>query len=341
MRNKPLDFGNTVVQPGESITVALPTPEIYTCAPMHIPIHIVHGKQEGPCLLVCSAIHGDETNGVALIQRLLQLQLLKSLRGTLICIPVLNIYGLITNSRLLPDRRDLESSFPGSVKGTFADRLAYYLSQEIFEKADYFLDIHSGDPHFLKLPHIQANLNDELSSQFARAFDSPIILHTESNKGLLWQVTERKKPALIYETGEALRLDEFGIRLGLKGIIKLMKHLGMLKLKKTLPPPKSLVIRASYWNRTPNSGLCVLHKKIGAHIQKGDLLYQISDPFGTTQVHEEYATMDGIVLGQNNVPLVNEGDSILEIATLEDTKPSSVEEFEHWRDQTLHSDSTT
>ncbi|MCF7806462.1 MAG: succinylglutamate desuccinylase/aspartoacylase family protein, partial [Simkaniaceae bacterium] len=143
-KNSRLSICDTVIQPGERVTLALPTPEIYTCAPSYIPIHVIHGKRKGPCLLVCAALHGDEINGVAIIQKLLEIDLLNKISGTLIAIPVMNIFGLITQSRHLLDRRDLAGSFPGSETGSFASRLAYLLTTEVLSKVTHCIDIHTG-----------------------------------------------------------------------------------------------------------------------------------------------------------------------------------------------------
>jgi len=132
MRAKTLSIGNMSIHPGEKISLALPCPELYTCAPIHIPVHVIHGKKAGPVFVVCAAMHGDEINGIAAVQKLLNLNLLKSLKGTLIAIPVMNVYGLLAQSRNLPDQRDLENAFPGSETGSFADRLAHLLMKEVF-----------------------------------------------------------------------------------------------------------------------------------------------------------------------------------------------------------------
>jgi predicted deacylase len=314
MKNKPIHFGNTTVYPGERLTIALPTPEIYTIAPMYTPIHVIHGKKPGPCLLVCSAMYGDETNGIALIQRLMQTRFLDSLQGTLLAVPVLNTYGLITESRFLPGQRNLDGSFPGSKTGSFASRLAHYINKEILNKADYCIDIHSGKPYHHKLPQIHTDMENETCRELALSFHAPVISHTTNKRGMLWQLQEEKKPTLIYETGEAQRLDEFGIRVGIRGILYLMRSLNMLRLQKETREPSSIIIDQKGWIRTPFSGLCTHVKKPGTYVKNRDLLFRISDPFGSANVFEHRSTEDGIVIGCNYLPLVNEGDPIVEIA---------------------------
>lgn len=316
MKNKPLTIGNTQIQPGERLTLGLPTPELSTYTAMHIPIHVIHGKREGPCLLVCAAIHGDEMNGIAIIHKLLSAQLLKSLRGTLIAVPAINVYGLMTLSRNLPDRRDLDGSFPGSVSGSFAARLAHHLTNEILCKATHCIDIHTGDPYQRSLPHIQTNLKIPGTEKMATAFQPFVIVDTTSERGLLWQ-NNRGIPTLCYQAGEPMRLDDGGIRTGYKGILRVMQSLEMVKLKgKSHYDP--VVIQSKKWLRAPGSGLCQMFKRLGASVQKGELLADIYDPFGTSQKFQIYSPQQGIILTHNTLPLVNEGDPIVELAPTEE-----------------------
>ena len=229
MKNKPLEILNTTIQPGEQLTLAFPTPELYTCVPIHIPIHVLHGRKEGPCLLICAALHGDEINGIAIIQKLLNFVQKKKIAGTLIAVPVVNIYGLLSQQRQLPDRRDLEKNFPGSETGSYAARYARFFTDQIFSKATHCIDLHTGEHHFQKYPQVLTNFHRKEALELARAFTAPLMIHSESDYGFLWQMDEKAGiPTLIYQTGEALRLDPVGISLGLRGIIKVMQNLGML-----------------------------------------------------------------------------------------------------------------
>jgi len=330
MKNSPLQISNITVHPGERITVALPTPEIYTCAPMYIPIHIIHGKRAGPTLLVCGSIHGDEINGVVITQRLLKLRLLKSIRGTLIVIPSINIYGMITQSRNLPDRRDLEGSFPGSETGSFASRLANLLTEEIFNRITHCIDLHTGEPHISKLPQIWTVTANEEARQLAHAFQAPVILNTKSEKGLLWLLhrSERKIPTIIYETGEALRLDENGIKMGVKGVIRVMRNLNMLTASlKSVRTRAPVQVESEEWIRASSSGLCEVFGKVGSFVANGSLIAHIFDPFGTEKMEKIYAPFDGVIIGRNNVPILNEGEPILELAQV---KPSTAELIKEW-----------
>lgn len=317
-KNSSLQISNIVINPGERINIALPTPEVYTCTPMHIPIHVIHGKFQGPCLLICAAFHGDEINGIEIIQRLLKLNIFKSFYGTLIAIPVVNVYGLMSRSRNLLDQRDLAGSFPGSKTGTFASRLAYSLNKGILNLATHFIDIHSGEPHYTKFPQIQTSFEHKEALEMAKIFQPSVIVQINAQKGLAFKMLNDNKPVLVYDAGEALRIDEYAIKIGINGIIRVMKYLGMLKTpmkhRKSIIP---LNVKSTIWIRSPGSGLYKLQKKLGSYVQKNELLASIKDPFGTRQKHNVISPANGIIIGNNTFPLINEGDPILEIASLE------------------------
>lgn len=330
MSSSPLHIRNLTIHPGENISLALPTPEIYTCAPLHIPIHIIHGKKKGPTLLVCAALKGDEMNGVAIIQRLLKLKLIKKLRGTLIAIPAVNIYGLMTQSRLLPDRRDLEGSFPGSEHGPYSSRLAHMLTNEIFSLATHCIDIHTGEPYSQKFPQVLTRINDKEALDLAMAFNAPIILHTNKKMGLLWQLEhEQGIPTIRYEAGEALRLDELSIKVGVRGIINVMRGLEMLpKVQKEAKAIKPLIVHSTQWVHAPGSGLCDIYKKMGKHVRKGDKLAMISDPFGTVQKHHITSPVEGTIIARNNIPILNEGEPLMQIAKSQEDVSSNLSQWQ-------------
>jgi len=328
MKNSTLQICNLSIQPGERITVALPTPELYTCAPIYIPIHVIHGKQAGPVLLVCGAMHGDEANGVAISQRLLKLRMLNSLKGTLIVIPAINIYGLITQTRNLPDRRDLEGSFPGSSAGSYASRLAYFLNTEIFSHITHCINLRTGEPHIMKLPQVKTLALDKESKEIASFFKAPIALDAGADQGLLWLAKkEPKVPTIIYETGEALRLDERGINLGVKGIIRVMREIKMLPSSKDSKSPEPVQVTSETWVRAPSSGFCEIFYRIGSFVKKGDIVAKITDPFGTDQQQEVIAASTGVIISKNHLPILNEGEPIIQIAEINDPEINSIENW--------------
>ncbi len=187
------------------------------------------GEGRGPFFFVSAAVHGDEINGVEIIRRLLQVKALNQIKGTLLAIPIVNPFGFIQRSRYLPDRRDLNRSFPGSPKGSLAGRLAHLFMTEIAERCDFGIDLHTGSNFRTNLPQVRASLDDERTIELARAFGAPVIVPSELREGSLREsIAELGKPVLVYEGGEALYFNEGAIRSGLRGIIRLMRHVGML-----------------------------------------------------------------------------------------------------------------
>ena len=327
----PITICNTVVTAGERLTLELPVPSLYTHTSLELPVHVIHGKQDGPVLFLSAAIHGDEINGVEIIRRILHSKSINKLKGTLIAIPVVNIYGFINQQRYLPDRRDLNRSFPGSEKGSMAGRMAKLFLNEIVSKCTHGIDLHTAAIHRENLPHIRAYLDDEETERMARAFTSPVTLNTSIIDGSLRKSAEKLGASVIvYEAGEALRFDEVCIRAGARGIISVMRALEMLpalKSKRKLVEP--VVASSSTWIRAPQSGILRVQKSLGARVEIGESLGFVADPFG--EVEEEIISpIDGIIIGRVNLPLVNEGEALFHIAQFKSPKTAAnkVETFQ-------------
>jgi len=332
MTNAPLIINDVTIKAGTRTTIDLPAGRLYTHAPVTIPVHVISGKKSGPRLFVSAAIHGDEINGVEIIRRLLKLPALKRLRGTIIAVPIVNVHGLINHSRYLPDRRDLNRSFPGSEKGSLAAILANLFMKEIVEKSTHGIDLHTGAIHRSNLPQIRANLDNDETERLARAFNVPVIISSNLRDGSLREsASEYGIPMLLYEAGEALRFDEVSIRAGVKGIINVMRELDMLpasrsKSRKLIDP---VVARSSSWVRAPDSGILRAMVPLGARVKKNTLLGIVADPFGETE-SQVTTPFSGIVIGRTNLPLVNEGDALYHIARFEDIQDieSKVDDFQ-------------
>ena len=244
------------IHPGERMTIMLPMPKLYDSTPMNMPVHIIRGKDSGPVLCVTGALHGDEINGVEIIRKLLKKTFLKKICGTLIAVPIVNIYGFLYQNRYLMDRRDLNRSFPGSSKGSLASRLAYLVMNELVAHATHFIDLHTGSQQRNNLPQIRANLDMPITERLAKAFDAPVILHAKERDGSLRQAANDKGiPLLLYEAGEALRFNESAIRVGLRGIINVMHVLNMLPETNVPVHYHSSIARSSYWVRAAQSGI--------------------------------------------------------------------------------------
>jgi predicted deacylase len=283
-----------------------------------MPVHVVHGRKPGPTLLVCATIHGDEITGVEVIRRLLAHKSLNRIRGTLIAIPVVNVFGFVSKSRYLPDRRDLNRSFPGTETGSMASRLAHVLMDRIIPHCTHVVDLHSGAVYRENLPQIRAKLRDEPElERLARAFGVPVILDMELLDGSFRQACyERDIPVLVYEAGEALRFNEVAIRAGVRGVLNVMAALEMRVLKRKPREPRILIANTSRWMRATQSGILRSVVAIGAQVADGDTLAYINDPLGE-KFWEVNSTLDGIVIGRSNLPLVFAGEAVFNIAAYE------------------------
>lgn len=315
MQQKKFIFCGEKIFPGEKKVINIPIPNLYSSTPSTMPIYVKHGRQPGPVVLITAALHGDEINGVEIIRRLFKSSKINNIKGTLVAIPVTNSYGFVALSRYLPDRRDLNRSFPGSSSGSLAARLAYLFSSEMLPKVDLLIDLHTGSKHRVNLPQIRVSRDEHKIISLAKAFNAPVILISAIRPGTIRQQAELLNvQVLVYEGGEALRFDEIAIRYGLRGILGVMAELKMIRRSKRLVS-SSEVVQTSTWMRAPFSGMIFLKKHLGQKISKDQIIGHIFDPFTTKDEHL-IATCDGIIVGRNNLPLVNEGDAIINVASL-------------------------
>lgn len=318
-----LVIGSESIKRGERKKVFLRVAALYDYTDISIPIEVIRGKVNGPILFVSAAVHGDEINGVEIVKRVLKKVNIDKLKGTLIAIPIVNVFGFNNLSRYLPDRRDLNRSFPGSKNGSLAGRLAHIFMKEIVSKCSHGIDLHTGAVHRANLPQIRACLEDPETKKLAKAFGVPVIIDSSLRDGSLREAARRKGiPMLLFEGGEALRFEDDVIRSGVKGCISAMRNIGMLpKLKKIKhkPTQKVFIANDSNWIRAPHSGSFVVSKKIGARVYKGDLLAKISDPFGSEE-YDVFAEVAGIIIGITRIPLVNCGDAMFHVATFSNVK---------------------
>jgi predicted deacylase len=266
---------------------------------------------------VSAALHGDEINGVEIIRRLLKRKSLENLRGTLIAIPIVNSFGFIHHSRYLPDRRDLNRVFPGSGTGSLASRIADLFMREIVSHCTHGIDLHTGSNHRFNLPQVRASLKDKETKMLAQAFGAPVMVHSKTRDGSLREaVSELGIPMLLYEAGEALRFDELSIRTGLRGILSVMRIIGMLPQKPSKRSHHVFPSSVSKWVRAPISGILSQRAEIGRQVEKGEIIGVVNDPYGVTE-QVITAPVSGVIIGRLQLPLVYQGDALFHIAVLE------------------------
>lgn len=312
-RRQPFSFAGHVVAPGTQAKVELPIARLMSGTPVALPVLVVHGKNDGPTVWLAAAVHGDELCGIEIIRRVLDVVKPDSMTGTVIAVPVVNVHGFNRGERYLPDRRDLNRSFPGSPRGSLASRIAHLMMTEIIARCSVGIDLHTGSDHRINLPQIRADLADPATLELARIFAAPVAIHAKTRDGSLRQAaTEAGSEVLLYEAGEADRFDELAIRSGTAGVLRVLQHLGVCS---EAPAPQGAVHLStrSGWLRASQSGILHLYVTLGDQISRGDKVAAIYDPFGK-RLGTISARTNGVAIGHIQRPVVNRGDAILHIA---------------------------
>ena len=303
------------IKRGSRVRINIDMGSIYDFTDVKMPLEVVRGKKDGPTMFISSTIHGDEINGIEITRRLLAHKALKNICGTLIVIPVVNIFGFNDRSRYLPDRRDLNRCFPGLKNGSLTSQLAHKFMQEIVMKSDFGIDLHTGAFHRCNYPQIRADISDETTLDLAKAFGAPVLIGSNLRDGSLRaSVSQMNIPMILFEAGEALRFEDESIQIGVDGILNVMRKIGMIKgvIKNSLKR-KIFVARSSSWVRAPHSGIHIARQTLGKMVKKGDVLGEISNPFGDHKIIVK-AHENGMIIGMSKLPLANKGDALFHIA---------------------------
>ncbi len=329
-------IGGMEVAAGERRLVDLPVSKLSNHTPVTLPVHVLHGQRPGPTMFVSAAIHGDELNGVEIIRRVLRTLQPGNIAGTLLCVPVVNAYGFIGRSRYLPDRRDLNRSFPGSSTGSLAARLANLFLNEVVFRSQFGIDLHTAAVHRVNLPQIRSNFGKSTRSrELSEAFGARVVLESPERPGSLRRAArEAGIDVLVYEGGEGLRFDDFAIRAGVDGIANVMLKTGMLQLpdgvEPTMPPDyrEPVFANASRWVRAPDGGIFRTAKQIGNAVSANEVIGFVSNPYEEGEV-EVRAPQRGIIVGRTTLPIVNMGDALFHIAWTQEfaaSKPAARDE---------------
>jgi predicted deacylase len=312
---KSFSIDKKIIKAGERKRVDLDMGSIYDFTDVKMSMEVIRGKKDGPTLFISSTIHGDEIGGIEIVRRVLKSEALRNIRGTLIAIPIVNIFGFNDRTRYLPDRRDLNRSFPGLKNGSLTSQVAHKFMEEVVKKADYGIDLHTGAYHRCNYPQIRANLNDQKTLRLAKTFGAPVLINSNLRDGSLREaVAAQEIPMLLYEAGEALRFNEEMIQIGVRGILNFMNAIGMIEKEfYEKPAQKSFISRSSSWVRAPHSGIHIPSIKLGKAVKKNEIIGEISNPFGDHKTIVR-ASDDGIVIGLSMLPLTNKGDALFHIA---------------------------
>ena len=306
---------NQIIDLGQTVQLKMDIARLNTRTKIDVPIIVSRGKEDGPCLLLIGGIHGDETNGVEIVRQIVASGLNKPVKGAVICIPLLNVFGFLSGTREFPDGRDLNRMFPGSNKGSLASKFAYHLMTNVIPKVDYCIDYHTGGAQRFNYSQVRINGTDEETLNLAKVFGSPYIVFSKSKeKTFRNTMVDLGKKVLLFEGGKSLNLDKTVTKIGIQGAVNVMHHLGMrdfsTKISTTENPP--IVIKTSKWIRAKHSGMYRSYIRVGQKVEKGAKLGSISDPFGDFERIFKNP-QEGYVLNSNHAPVVNQGDALLHI----------------------------
>ncbi|SNC68190.1 hypothetical protein SAMN06265337_2208 [Hymenobacter gelipurpurascens] len=316
-----LVLNGLVIKPGQRVLTRLVISRLPSGTVIDIPVHVFRSTEPGPTVLLLAGMHGDEVNGIETIRRMVRRDQLRPLRGTIIAIPILNIYGFLNFSREVPDGKDVNRSFPGNPRGSLASRVAHRFMREIMPLIDYGIDFHTGGAARANISQVRCLLHQDAETDaLAAAFAAPFTLHAALRSGSLRETAMQEgRRIIVYETGESLRLDENGIELAIAGTFRVLHHLGMVE---TAVPAaaSSVVCMRSTWLRARYAGLFRTDVHLGDYIEKGQVYGSVADPYGEHAVRLE-SPVAGYIIGLNHMPVVNQGDALVHVGRT-DLSPS-------------------
>lgn len=308
---KEMVINGVKVRPGQSMNIDIAIARLPTHTLIDLPIFINRAKEEGPVVLISGGVHGDEINGIVAVRRMLEENLISLTKGTVIFMPLVNVYGFLSSSRTFPDGRDLNRSFPGNKKGSLASQIAFILSNDIIPLIDYGIDFHTGGRMLSNYPQIRVDYKDKKGLELANAFGTHYILNSPHiDKSFRKEAYKRRKHILVYEGGESMRLDNYAVEEALLGTQRMLIHLGMME--GIVPSKPTIMISESSWVRAKVSGIFTSTVNLGDEVKKGQILAKITDPYGQVKVPVK-ATHNGHVVGLNNNPVVNSGDALVHV----------------------------
>ena len=315
-RRAPFEIGPHSVAPGTVAKVELPVARLVTQTRIGLPVCVLHGRKDGPRLWISAALHGDELNGTEIIRRVLKRVRVERLAGTIIAVPVVNVFGFVEQSRYLPDRRDLNRSFPGSAQGSLAAQLAHLFLTEVVERSTHGVDLHTGSNHRINLPQIRANLAHKETRRIAEAFSAPLMIRAKAIAGSLRGAAgKRGIPIVVYEAGEPMRFNPRSIRSGVAGVMRVIQELGLLRGPKRPHECRSLEVRKTKWLRATRSGIVHLEVGLQDRVEKGQVVATMHDTFGDV-VGSIRSPLSGLVIGHTTNPLLNRGEAAIHVAEL-------------------------
>ncbi len=311
---KILILGHTIL-PGKSLKISLDIAKLHTRTKIEVPVIIERGKEDGPCLLITGGIHGNEVNGIEIVRQLISKKYNIPHKGTIICIPVVNVFGFLNLAREFPDGRDLNRVFPGSKRGSLAGRFAYHLINEILPHVDYCIDYHTGGGERFNVPQIRIHDGDAEILELAKAFNAPFILKSKNiEKSFRQTCVKNNKKIILFEGGKSSNINHEVTQAGINGAINVIHKIGLKDYSSRITKTNTCeLIEDSLWVRAKYSGMYRSVIKVGSYINKGDVIGSISDPYGDFE-KDVKAPNSGFIICANECPIVNQGDALIHLS---------------------------
>lgn len=312
--NRKLSINNQSIKYGEKAVINLNIARLISGTEIDLPIYVYRSKNAGPTVLLSGGLHGDEIDGVEIVRRMIERKVFDKLKcGSVIAIPVMNIYGFLNFSREVPDGKDINRSFPGSLTGSLASRVAYNLTHKVLQEIDFGIDFHTGGANRYNFPQTRFDPSDEKAKEISEIFNAPISLESKFiDKSFRKQANRMGKSIVVYEAGESMRFDQNSIEQGILGAQKVLAHFKMIDFE--VESQNSTHCKESVWVRAKSSGILYIEKTSGERVQRKEVIARITDPFGNFQTKIK-APQDGIIIGHTNSPLVNQGDAVFHIGS--------------------------
>ena len=317
-RNSPITVGTVTVEPGRRRSLELPIARLSTGTWLNLPVEVTNGRYQGPRIWVSGAVHGDELNGVEIVRQLVRKVQPRSLAGTLIAVPIVNVFGFVNESRYLPDRRDLNRSFPGSPRGSLAARLAHLFLRTVVAHCDVGIDLHTAAGERVNVPQVRGEFDDPETRRLAEAFGAPFLIEARLRDGSLRQAaTQMGKRVLVYEAGQVRRFEEHCIEVGTSGVLRTMEALGMGNWDVPAPKERPVRVRRTTWVRARRSGIALLDVELGEKVERAQVMGTISDAL-QSRPSRVTAPVTGWVIAIRLDPLVSQGDALVHVALADD-----------------------
>lgn len=313
---KSLSILGTEILPGKSYQLTMDIARLSTRSKVEVPIIVERAKEDGPTILLLAGIHGDEVNGIEIVRQIVSKGYNKPEKGTIICVPVLNVFGFINETREFPDGRDLNRMFPGSAKGSLPSRFAYHFFKEVASHVDYCIDFHTGGGKRFNYAHIRIEGSSERNNELAKVFGTKFIMYAKQRDHSFRDAMSKKgKTVLLFEGGKAMHLDRIVTNEGIQGALRVMHYLGFRDFSNQIQPITNppIIIKSTSWIRAKYSGMYRSYVKVGEHVTKNTELGSISDPFGLFEKKFNSTKQQGYVLNVNHTPVVLQGDALMNI----------------------------